>query len=131
MAKFFDDSEKYTTVLYNSVTILNFIPFHFIINLDYKLRNKVLLLKIFKETFYNWEIYFNTPPEPCSCILSQLLWYNKYVWINKKTLNFKRLSDRNVNFVMDLLDNSGKIKSWNVLKMEYNLNHKFIFNGYN
>ena len=49
----------------------------------------------------------------------------------KKTLYFKRLSDRNVNFVMDLLDNSGKIKSWNVFKMEYNLNHKFIFNGYN
>ena len=28
---------------------------------------------------------------------------------------------------MDLLDNSGKFKSWHVFKMEYNLNHKFYF----
>ena len=28
---------------------------------------------------------------------------------------------------MDLLDNSGKLKSWHVFKTEYNLNHKFYF----
>ena len=48
--------------------------------------------------------------------------------INKKTVYFKRFSQHNNNnFEMDLLDNSGKFKSWHVFKMEYNLNHKFYF----
>ena len=47
--------------------------------------------------------------------------------INKKTVCFKRFSQHNNNFEMDLLDNSGKFKSWHVFKMEYNLNHKFYF----
>ena len=45
----------------------------------------------------------------------------------KKVVYFKRFSEHNDNFVMPLLDNSGKCKSWNVFKMKYNLNHKFYF----
>ena len=45
----------------------------------------------------------------------------------KKTVYFKRFSEYNVNFVMDVLVNSGKCKSCHVLKMEYNLNHKSYF----
>ena len=47
--------------------------------------------------------------------------------MDKKTVYFKRFSDHNINFVMNLLDNSGKFKSWPVFKMEYNLNNKFYF----
>ena len=43
--------------------------------------------------------------------------------IKKKNVYFKRIVS--VNFVMDLLDNFGKIKSWHVFKTEYNLNYKF------
>ena len=47
--------------------------------------------------------------------------------LTKKTVFFKRFSEHNVNFVMNLLDNSGKFKSWHVFKAKYNLNHKFYF----
>ena len=52
---------------------------------------------------------------------------NKYEQINKKTVYFKRFSEYNVNFMMDVLVNSGKCKSRHVFQMEYNLNHKFYF----
>ena len=51
--------------------------------------------------------------------------------INKKAEYFKRFPEHNVNFVMDVLDSSGKLMhlvcSWHVFKTEYNLNHKFYF----
>ena len=47
--------------------------------------------------------------------------------LTKKTVFFKRFSEHNVNFVMDLLDNYGKFKSWHTLKTKYNLNSKFYF----
>ena len=72
-------------------------------------------------------IYFNTQTEFPSCILNQFLWYNKYVRITEKTVYYKRFSEHNINYVMDLLDNSGKFKSWHVFKTEYNLSHKFYF----
>ena len=55
-------------------------------------------------------IYFSRPPELPSSILNQFLWYNKYVQINRITLYFKRFSEHNVTFVMDLLDNSENFK---------------------
>ena len=45
----------------------------------------------------------------------------------KKTVSFKRFSEYNVNFVMDILVNPRKFKTWHVFKMEYNLNHKSYF----
>ena len=46
------------------------------------------------------------------------------MWINKITLYFKRFSEHNVNFVMDLSGNSEKFKSWHTFKTECSLNHK-------
>ena len=66
--------------------------------LDYKLKNKFLSSKFGKKILSYWMIY-----------------YNKYVQINKKTTYFKRFSEHNVIFVMDLVYNSGKVKSWHVL----------------
>ena len=57
-------------------------------NLDYKLRNKVLLPKFYKKILANWMIYFNTLQELPSCTLNQFLWYSKYVQINKKSCIF-------------------------------------------
>ena len=77
-------------------------------------------------------IYFTTPPDPC--ILNQYLWCNKYVGINKKNCIFwkkktifERFSEHNMNFVMDLSEKSGKLKSWYVFKTENNLNHTSYF----
>ena len=92
-------------------------------NLDYKLRNKVLLPKFYRKILSSWMINFTTPPELPSSILNQFLWYNKYVRINKITVYVKRFSEHNLNFMID----SEKFRSWHIFKTEYNLNHKFHF----
>ena len=46
--------------------------------------------------------------------------------INKK-LHIERFYEHNINFVIDLLDKSGKFTSKTECKMEYNLNHTFYF----
>ena len=45
---------------------------------------------------------YTTTPELNSCVLNKFLWYNKYVSINKKTAHFKRFSEHNIGFVMDI-----------------------------
>ena len=72
-------------------------------------------------------IYFTSPTELTSCILIQVLWYNKYEQINKRTVYFKRFSEHNINFEKSLIDKSGKYKSWHLFKTEYNLNCRFFF----
>ena len=72
-------------------------------------------------------IYFTSPTELTSCILIQVLWYNKYEQINKRTVYFKRFSEHNINFEKSLIDKSRKYKSWHLFKTEYNLNCRFFF----
>ena len=47
--------------------------------------------------------------------------------INKKAVYFKSFSEHINVFAMNLLDKSGKVKSWHVFKTEYNVNHTFCF----
>ena len=61
-----------------------------------------------------------------------VFWTNVYGAINtyellKKTVCFERFCEHNINFVIYLLDKSGKLKSWYVFKMENNLNHTSYF----
>ena len=101
--------------------------FKFHSDLDYKFRNNVLLSKFYEKILSNWIftlIHLQSSP--------LVFWTNFYGTIKmceltKKTVFFKRFSEHNVNFVMDLLDNSGKFKSWHVFKAKYKLNHKFYF----
>ena len=101
--------------------------FKFRSNLDYKVRNKPLLPKFYKKVLSNWMIYFTIPPELPFCILNQFLWCNKYVQINKKTVYFKKFSEHNIHFLIDLLEKSRKFKSWQLCKTEYNLYYIFYF----
>ena len=41
----------------------------------------------------------------------------------QKTAYFKRFCENNINFVIDLFNEHGKLKSWFAFKMGYNLNN--------
>ena len=62
-----------------------------------------------------------------SCILSQYLWYNANIQIDKTSIHFSRFSEKNINYVSQLFNNNGSIKKWHKFKREYNLHQNSYF----
>ena len=55
------------------------------------------------DIFCNWKRYFSTNPETPSCILSQYLWFSKFIIVDNSYVNFTNFSTKNINFVSDLV----------------------------
>ena len=62
-----------------------------------------------------------------SCILSQYLWYNANIQIDKTSIHFSRFSEKNINYVSQLFNNIDSIKKWHKFKGEYNLHQNSYF----
>ena len=56
-----------------------------------------------------------------SCILSQYLWYNKSIPLDKASIRFLTFSEKIVTYVSQLFSDNGSIKKWHEFKREYNL----------
>ena len=67
------------------------------------------------DIFCNRKKYFSTNPETPLCILSQYLWFNKFVIVDNSYVNFNNFSNKNINFVSDLVND------------EYHLDNKLYF----
>ena len=50
-----------------------------------------------------------------------ILWFNKFIQINRKPVFYKKFSSNNIDFLMQLADRNGVSKNWNTLKNEYDL----------
>ena len=81
----------------------------------------------YKNIFNFWSKHLSVSPELPSLILSNYLWYNNDILINKKPVYFPYFSEKNINHIAHLFDNFGKVKDWNVLKEEFYLDNKFYF----
>ena len=81
----------------------------------------------YKNIFNFWSKHLSFSPELPSLILSNYLWYNNDILINKKPVYFPYFSEKNINHIAHLFDNFGKVKDWNVLKEEFHLDNKFYF----
>ena len=62
-----------------------------------------------------------------SCILSQYLWYNWNIQVDKTSIHFSRFSEKNINYVSQLFNNIDSIKKWHKFKGEYNLHQNSYF----
>ena len=62
-----------------------------------------------------------------SCILSQYLWCNTNIQVNKTSIQFSRFSEKNINYVSQLFKNNGSIKKWHEFKREYDLHQNSYF----
>ena len=51
----------------------------------------------------NWKKYLSTNPETPSCILSQYLWFSKFITIDTSSVNFTNFSHKNINFTSELV----------------------------
>ena len=81
----------------------------------------------FKNILLNSSQYLSTDPENISGILSQNLWFNKHIIIDNSTVNFTKFSQKNINFVDQLVKESCQFKKWQTLEDEYNLDNDMYF----
>ena len=77
--------------------------------------------------FCNWEKYLSTNPETPLRILPQYLWFNKFIIVDNSYVNFTNFSNKDINFVNDLVNENCNFKSWETLKNEYHLDNKLYF----
>jgi len=81
----------------------------------------------YQEMINNWSKYLSSDVSVTSTIMSQFLWYNKYILIDKRSFNISDMSDKGLNYVGQLFTAEGKIKSWEIVKLEFNLDKKLYF----
>ena len=65
-----------------------------------------------------------------SCILSQYLWYNANIQVDKTSIPFSRFSEKNINQVTQLFNNNGSIEN-GISLGESTIYMRIIFSGYN
>ena len=106
-----------------------------IFELHFKFHNNLLFnisfindfLSFYLDIFYNSKKYFSTNPQTPSCILSQYLWFNKFIIADNSYVNFTNFSNKNINFVSDLVNENYNFKICETLKNEYHLDNKWYF----
>ena len=57
----------------------------------------------------------------------QFLWYNIYIQIDEGEVHLSKFSQNNLNFVSQLFDTNGSIKTWYHLKQEYHSKNNSYF----
>ena len=95
--------------------------FKFRFNLDFSDDTVKCFPSFYKSMFHNWKQIFYINPCFPSSILNQVLWYNKFIQINRKPVFYKKFSLNNINFLMQLVKRNGVFKDWNTLKHGYHL----------
>ena len=101
--------------------------FKFHSNLDFSDDIVKCFPSFYKSMFLNWKKFFHVNPCVPSCILNQVLWFNKFIQINRKPVFYKKFSSNNINFLMQLVDRNGVFKNWNTRKHEYDLQNNLYF----
>ena len=69
---------------------------------------------------------FSSSPETPACLLSQFLWFNKYIKIEDNPVCLTKFAAKNIDFSSQLFEGRS-LKSWNNLKIEYNLTNETYF----
>ena len=93
--------------------------------------NKIKRFPIYyKQIFKRWSENLSSSPSLPSAIASQIIWYNKCIKVDNKTLHNFKISRKDINYVGQLFKCDGKPKLWEELKNEFNLQGqlRFIYN---
>ena len=81
------------------------------------------LLPFYRDIFNNWKTHFSSSPETPPCLLLQLLWFNKYIQIEDNPVCLTKRAVKYIDFLSQRFE-GGSLKSWNDLKIEYNLTNE-------
>ena len=83
--------------------------------------------KYFKEVITAWSRNLACKPNIPSAILSQFLWFNNFIHIDNSSIYFRCFSEKGISFISGLFDSNGRLKPWNDIRLEYNLDEKYKF----
>ena len=76
--------------------------------------------EIFKKRSSNIPVSSNVP----STITSQVIWFNKHIKIDKKSLCHNSLTNEGINHVGQLFNEKGMTKAWLDIKTQLSLSNK-------
>ena len=82
--------------------------------------------RFYKGLFETWAKLNYVEPEKVEDILKQVIWNNSLLKITGKGIFYKSWVDKNIIYIRDLLDNTGKLASKNYLEIKFNITIKIL-----
>ena len=101
--------------------------FKFHSNLSIPNKTINFLPSYYKDIANSWCKYYSYTPEVSSLVSLQFLCYNSYIKIYNKVVCYKDFADKKNNFVSDLFDENGELKSWQNILNDFQLTQKSYF----
>ena len=103
------------------------IKFKFHSNVDFDDSKILTFPSFYKQLFRNWCKYLSYSVNIPSSILSQPIWYNKNIKINSKPIYVEEFAKQNIIFLYDLFNTKNELKTWDEIKVTYELSDKSYF----
>ena len=103
------------------------INFKFHSNLDFDDSKILTFPSFYKQLFRNWRKYLSYSVNIPSSILSQPIWYNKNIKINSKPIYVEEFAKKKIIFLYDLFNTKNELKTWDEIKVTYELSDKSYF----
>ena len=73
----------------------------------------------YKEIFIRWSKHLSSPVTLPSTVACQFIWYDKHIQIGNESIYLYNFLNRNLNFVGQLFDTDGKLKSWKCVNIQF------------
>ena len=103
------------------------INFKFHSNLDFDDSKILTFPSVYKQLFHYWRKYLSSSVNIPPSILSQPIWYNKNNKINRKPIYVEEFAKQNIIFLYDLFNAKNELKTWDEIKITYELSNKSYF----
>ena len=85
-----------------------------------------VLPKFFWECLNKWAAYKNAHA-PVTCdVLKEIIWNKKFILVGGKPLFRKKIVNKGIIKLRDVLTNAGKLKTWNILKNKNIMNAEYF-----
>ena len=78
----------------------------------------------YQEIFRKWSSNLSVSPNIRSTITSQVIWFNKHIKIDNKSLCNNSLANQGINHARQLFNEKGMTKAWLDIKTQFNLSNK-------
>ena len=92
--------------------------------------NSYQLALIYKEQITLWQKFSYVPCDDAKLILSQYLWYKKYVMKENKPFILPVFLARGIKYLCNLIGPDGYFKNWEVIQLEFDLEANNLLDWY-
>ncbi len=84
------------------------------------------LPSFYEQLMQIWLNIYANEPRKILQLLSEPLWFNKYICIDNNIAFFKNWSKKGINKIIDIIDDSGNVSNYTDLIDKYNLKTNFL-----